>query len=192
MRVMQVIDSLNVGGAEVLAMNIANELSVMGLESHLCVTRQEGHLKHNINHKVKYVFLGRKRTLDFKSIYRLFNYVRKNKIEVIHAHSSSFFMGFCIKILSPNIKLVWHDHYGDSEFANKRPNRKVIKLASRFFHSIITVNSILKKWSEINLHCKNVFYLNNFYKEYTSSSNCWSFVFKIRRFAHFIIRVRIG
>ena len=45
--VIQVIDSLDAGGAEVLAVNIANALSETGMNSHLCVTRKEGVLKKN-------------------------------------------------------------------------------------------------------------------------------------------------
>ena len=47
-KVLQLIDSLQVGGAEVLAVNIANALSKQGLVSHLCATRTEGPLKENI------------------------------------------------------------------------------------------------------------------------------------------------
>ena len=37
--VLQLIDSLNTGGAEVMAVNIANELYSQGFKSHLCATR---------------------------------------------------------------------------------------------------------------------------------------------------------
>ena len=56
-KVLQLIDSLQVGGAEVLAVNIANALSNEGVESHLCVTRNEGPLKENIKPSVGYLFL---------------------------------------------------------------------------------------------------------------------------------------
>ena len=59
--VIQLIDSLNVGGAEVLAVNIANGLSEQEIDSHLCATRSEGILKKNINSDVGYVFLNRKK-----------------------------------------------------------------------------------------------------------------------------------
>ena len=59
-RVLQLLDSLHAGGAEVLAVNIANALSNEGVESHLCVTRNEGPLKEYIEPAVQYLFLKRK------------------------------------------------------------------------------------------------------------------------------------
>ena len=56
LKVIQIIDSLNVGGAEVIAVNIANGLSKEGVESHICTTRKEGLLKSNID-KFKMSFL---------------------------------------------------------------------------------------------------------------------------------------
>ena len=50
--VIQVIDSLDAGGAEVLAVNIANALLEKGMNSHLCVTRKEGVLKTNIDKNI--------------------------------------------------------------------------------------------------------------------------------------------
>lgn len=64
--VIQIIDSLNVGGAEVLAVNIANGLSEQKIDSHLCATRNEGALKENLHSDVGYVFLNRKKPLILK------------------------------------------------------------------------------------------------------------------------------
>jgi glycosyltransferase involved in cell wall biosynthesis len=161
MVVLQIIDSLNVGGAEVLAVNIANSLVKRDIESHLCVTRKEGSLKNSINSNVNYFFLKRKRTLDFTSFFKLKSYIKKHKITIIHAHSSSSFIAFCIKILCPKVKIIWHDHYGDSEFLKER---KVypLKIFSYFFDTIIIVNNQLKKWCEDNLLAKKVFFIQNF------------------------------
>ena len=62
-RVLQLIDSLQVGGAEVLAVNISNSLSKQGIVSHLCATRTEGPLKENLDPTVEYLFLERKKTM---------------------------------------------------------------------------------------------------------------------------------
>ena len=42
MRVLQLIDSLNAGGAEKLAVVLTNQLSKKGYQSYICTTRQEG------------------------------------------------------------------------------------------------------------------------------------------------------
>lgn len=160
LNVIQIIDSLNVGGAEVLAVNITNELAKQpNIESHLCVTRLEGVLKKNIDKEVGFLFLKRNSTVDFSAIIRLKKYIRKHKIHIIHAHGTSSFIAFCIKVIYPKIKVVWHDHYGiDLKCRKVYP----IKIFSSFFSQIIVVNSELKAWAIKNLSCKKVVLLNNF------------------------------
>ncbi|WP_158837985.1 glycosyltransferase [Polaribacter sp. L3A8] len=160
-KVLQIIDSLNVGGAEVLAVNIANSLTDVGYESHICVTRKEGDLKYQVNKNVGYLFLERKRIIDLKALKKLSLYVKKHKINRVHAHASSSFIGLCVKLLNPKIKLIWHDHYGNSEFLNER-KIFALKLFSYFFSAIISVNKTLKFWAEKNLACSKVFFINNF------------------------------
>ncbi len=162
LRVLQLIDSLNVGGAEVLAVNIFNLLSNNNdYKSYICATRQEGDLQSKIIQKENYFFLRKKYTVDLGAIYRLRKFVKKNEINIIHAHSTSFFMAFCMKFVFLNVKVIWHDHYGNSDFLNER-NFRSLKFVSNKFDFIISVNSKLVKWSNRNLHCKRVMLLNNF------------------------------
>lgn len=163
MKVLQIIDSLEVGGAERIAVTYANVLS-SNLESHLCATRHKGLLHDTIDKSVSFLFLNKKRTIDILAILRLHTYINKNKIDVLHAHSSSFFLATIVKLLNRKIKLVWHDHYGDSEHLKKRKHR-VLKFCSRFFDTIISVNSKLQEWATNNLHCKRVIYMPNFVSE---------------------------
>jgi hypothetical protein len=91
MKVLQLIDSLETGGAERIAVTYANELVNHLDGSFLCTTRKEGLLKITIDSRVGYLFLEKRRTFDLLAILRLFKYVNKNKIDMIHAHSTSFF-----------------------------------------------------------------------------------------------------
>ncbi|AUC84413.1 glycosyltransferase [Polaribacter sp. ALD11] len=159
--VIQIIDSLNTGGAEVLAVNIANSLSENGMNSHLCATRKEGSLIKNINASVGYLFLNRKKAIDIKALISLKKYIKVNNISIIHAHATSFFFAFCTKIIYWKLKIVWHDHYGKSDSLAKRPVT-ALKISSLFFNAIISVNADLKTWAKNNLFCKNLFFLNNF------------------------------
>lgn len=160
-KVLQVIDTLQTGGAERLAVNYANELTKHNIVSCLCATRHEGPLLNALDDKVDYLFLNRKSALDISAVIKLRTYVLKNNIDIIHAHATSFFITTMVKILIPRLRLVWHDHYGNSEFLNKRPV-KILKFCSLFFTQIFSVNNVLENWAKNKLWCKNVAYVKNF------------------------------
>ena len=107
MKVLQLIDSLHAGGAERVAVNFANALVSKTDGSFICATREEGVLKNSINKSVSYLFLNKIHTLDIRAIKRLHNYVRINDIDIIHAHSSSFFLATLVKFLN-NTKIKWY------------------------------------------------------------------------------------
>lgn len=160
MRVLQLIDSLDAGGAERIAVTYANALCNYIEASYLCATRKEGLLKQTLDQKVGYLFLNKKSALDIKAIIRLVSFIKKHKIELIHAHTSSFFLATSVKIYLPKIKIIWHDHYGKSEELEKR-NFKILKWCSNKFRAIISVNQLLKSWAKKHLKTKVVYFLEN-------------------------------
>lgn len=160
MRILQLIDSLEAGGAEKMAVNYANALVDSIDFSGLIATRKEGMLKQQINEKVNYLFLKKSRTIDFKAISKLYNYCKKNQISHIQAHSSSYFMALFVKIFIPKLKIIWHIHNGN--FTNKSfSNIQLIKFYSFFFHKIISVNKEINSFVFKNIS-KNSIYLQNF------------------------------
>jgi glycosyltransferase involved in cell wall biosynthesis len=160
-RVVQIIDSLDAGGAERMAVNYANSLTEEIEFSGLVATRQEGALKNQIKPDVHFLCLNRKKAVDFKAVYRLKKFLSENKIDVIHAHGSSFFVGLLVKIIYFRVKLIWHDHYGDRA-KNSLSNNRYIKLASLFFNGVIVCNDELLQWAKTNLFGSKHIYLPNF------------------------------
>ena len=161
MKVVQLIDSLDAGGAERVAVNIANTLVGEIETSYLCTTRKEGDLKQVINEQVKYLFLKKKSKFDLKAILRFKKFLKKEKISIIHAHGSSFFTAVLVRLLYPEVKVIWHDHLG-SRNQTKGVYKLILKLSSLFFSQIFCVNSELEKWSKAHLCCKRVDYIPNF------------------------------
>lgn len=161
MRILQIIDSLDVGGAEKMAVNYANSLAERVEFSGLITTRKEGYLKVQLQPNVAYLFLNRKRAIDLSAIMKLRRFCKGNQIEYLQPHGFSYFTALLLKFVYPKIKIVWHDHYGLSEFLSKR-KLLFLKIASFFFHGIIAVNFNLKKWAVNRLHCQHVIYLPNY------------------------------
>ncbi|RKS13379.1 glycosyltransferase family 4 protein [Flavobacterium sp. 120] len=168
-RIIQIIDSLEAGGAERMAVSYANALAQTIEFSGLVVSRKEGALLSQVGEGVSYLFLNRKKAVDLKALYKLRNYVKQHKVTVVHAHSTSFFIAFLLKLSCPYLQLIWHDHYGDSEFLPKRPIR-ALKMALPFFSGIISVNQKLKVWAEQKMNFKNTVYLPNFPSEGNDST----------------------
>lgn len=161
MRIVQVIDSLEIGGAEKMAVNYANALSERIEFSGLVTTRAEGNLKSHLNNSISYLFLQKTSTLDFAAARRLKKYCKDNKVDYLQPHSSSYFIVLLVKFIYPKINIIWHDHNGLSEFISSEKSM-ALKIASCFFKGIIVVNYKLKAWAEKELNCKKVIYLPNF------------------------------
>ncbi|SFC74536.1 Glycosyltransferase involved in cell wall bisynthesis [Zunongwangia mangrovi] len=171
MKVLQIIDSLHPGGAEKMAVNLFNELNKNDVESYLCVTREESLLKDEIVDFSKYFFLKRKRILDLRALRSLHKFVRANKIDVIHAHGTSYFIGFLLKFfINTKIVFIWHDHYGDSEYLKDR-NYKVLKQCSKYFDGVVCVNRQLLRWNKKMLLAHNYKMINNFVNLVESSEH---------------------
>lgn len=162
MKILHLIDSLSVGGAERVAVNYFNGLKRNGVDVYLCATRQEGGLKNSIVDFDGYLFLGKKHTFDFKALNKLTWFCRNKNIDIIHAHSSSLFLALMVKLLI-GTKVIWHDHFGESEFLERRSSFLLRKLSFLINH-VFVVNYLLKEWNieKLNLPESKVCYLPNY------------------------------
>ncbi|SHG65970.1 Glycosyltransferase involved in cell wall bisynthesis [Salegentibacter echinorum] len=161
LRVLQLIDSLRPGGAERLTVDLANGLAGKVGFSAVCASRIEGGFKKDLKKEVGYIFLNKKSSVDMGAIFRLKKYIKTNKIELLHAHGTSVFMGCIQKILNPKLKLIWHDHYGN-RIDNENFTAFLLKICSLFFDGIICVNKELLSWSKEQLFSKKLRYIPNF------------------------------
>jgi glycosyltransferase involved in cell wall biosynthesis len=169
LRILQLIDSLELGGAERMAVNYANALAARIECSALVATRKEGPLKEAILKEVHYLFLERKKKLDLVALRRLCQFCKSHQISHIHAHGTSYFMAVFVKVYFPSIKIVWHDHNGNRVFTSRWQNN-ILNVASRFFSGIMVVNKTLATWATSQLRCANVLFVPNFVVPYKLSS----------------------
>jgi len=171
-RVIQIIDSLDAGGAERMAVNLANALVDKVEFSGLVVTRAEGVLKNLVDNEVSYFFCSKKRSLDILAIYSTLRYVKRHKVNLLHAHGSSYFFAVLLKTLCPRLKLVWHDHHGNRPYESQSIKTKVLKKVSSRFNHIFCVSQSLLRWSKINLNSSSVSLVHNFTMNNKVFLNC--------------------
>lgn len=187
MRVLQLIDSLRSGGAEKMSVTYANALAKRINRSYLCCTRMEGMLKGQLSPEVGYLFLNKKNTLDIQAFWKLRKYVKKNEIDIIQAHGSSWFLAIVVKVSLPAVKIVWHDHWGERAIGNN--TSKTLRMTSVFFDGVIAVNPGLRKWGETNLIVKDIRFIRNFLGDFNAENSEFSLArpetFRIIHLANF-------
>lgn len=160
--VMQLIDTLDAGGAERVAVNLANLLPREHYRSYLCTTRREGLLAGLIAPDVDRLRLERRRRFDVNGLRQLVAFIRANQVRILHAHGTSLFVAAAASLLPPHPAVVWHDHYGRHGI-EERP-AWIYRLLARRAGAVIAVNQPLAEWSRCRLRvpADRVRYIPNF------------------------------
>lgn len=160
--VMQLIDTLDIGGAERVAVNIANCLPQDRYRSFLCATRRGGQLAELIEPQVKYCCLCRKTRIDLFALSKLIRYIRENDIQLLHAHSTSIVTANLAHLLLPSCGFIWHDHYG--RYATHERWKVPYRLLTRRCRGVIAANQALADWSisSLGIPRSKVWYIPNF------------------------------
>lgn len=161
MRILQLIDSLEIGGAERMAVSFANALQKEVGFSALVATRAEGKLREFLDPSIHYLFLHKKQTIDWKALRSLKQFCRSHQITHIQAHSTSYATAVLLKTIYPAVQIIWHNHYGNSlQMRGKR--LRILQWSSRFFHGMIACNQDLLEWGLRQLSVTKALYLPNF------------------------------
>lgn len=160
--VLHLVDSLEIGGAEKVAVSLANSLPPERHRVYLCATRRDGPLARQVADHVGRLQLQRHGRFDFAAVWRLASFIRDRHIRILHAHSTSVFIATAAAILSGRPKVIWHDHYGrlGTQFRGPGPYR----FASRFISAAIAVSEPLAEWSRMHLRlpADRIWYIPNF------------------------------
>lgn len=162
MRVLHLIDSLDTGGAEMMAVNISNALASEGDRIILCASRRLGEIENKVSSAVTLICLNKRNSFDLRAFWTLLALVKKNNVSLIHAHSSSVFWALLVKFLTfSRTKVLWHDHFGNRV---KEKTNVFMVLASIWIDYILCVNFELCEWAKKNMWVKSdkIQYINNF------------------------------
>ncbi|MDQ2826814.1 MAG: glycosyltransferase family 4 protein [Actinomycetota bacterium] len=111
---LQVTDTLDSGGAERVAVDIANSLDRRGHEVFFCATRNDGPLHDRLHDDVRVEILGRRATWDAAGLVHFARFVRQHHIDVIHTHGRGTMKLVALTRRSRLLGTahVFHDHYG--------------------------------------------------------------------------------
>lgn len=159
MRICQVIDSLNVGGAERVCIDLCNILKKNNEDVNLLLLVSKGDLFELLDNNINYFILDRKNKYDLKKMYELSRYVRD--FDIIHCHFRHVYRYIklvCILFSIKNTKLILHDHYGSIDIDQSVPTSFNSLLRPNYY---IGVSDSLVKWANSNLVGVSTYLLSN-------------------------------
>lgn len=142
-RILQLIDTLEAGGAERMSVNIANELGKRSIDNILVATYRGGILSTSLENQTVLHVLHKKNGSDLFAFYKFVKLVYHYAPTHIHAHSTSIIWATLIRLLFPRIKLIWHDHFGLDTTSNKR---SYMRWLLPFVEHTIVVKKELLNW----------------------------------------------
>jgi glycosyltransferase involved in cell wall biosynthesis len=159
--VVHVVDALNIGGAERVAVNLVNLLPRDRYVPYLCTTRSEGPLSQFVSPHVTRLCLERRGKFDTAALRLFVRFVEERRISVVHAHASALFFSRIAAAVSGKCALVWHDHYGRADFGDR--SAWLYRVATRGIDGVIAVNQTLADWCRARLHVPQdrVWYIPN-------------------------------
>jgi glycosyltransferase involved in cell wall biosynthesis len=146
---MHVIDSLAVGGAERMLVEIANASAADGHSMSVCITRDGRHLAPELRQDIALTALGRKRRFDLSAMRRFAGLVRKQNVQILQAHSRSTFsfLAFCRALGLIRTPILLHDHYGKADLDSSVPRWFRIA-ARRYLSGYVGVYQKLGEWAK--------------------------------------------
>jgi glycosyltransferase involved in cell wall biosynthesis len=159
--VVHVVDALKIGGAERVAINLVNLLPRDRYVPYLCTTRSEGPLSSFVSPHVTRLCLERRGRVDTAALRMFVRFLKEREIRIVHAHASALFFASLARALSRQCALIWHDHYGRADFAD-RP-AWLYRIATRNVAGVIAVNQTLSGWCRRRLHFRSdrIWYVPN-------------------------------
>lgn len=89
MHVMHVIDSLDVGGAERAAIDLANVSVKSGFQVSFCTTRHAGALASELSPAIQTYHLNRTKRFDWGAMRHFVQLIGETQVDIVHAHMRS-------------------------------------------------------------------------------------------------------
>lgn len=161
MKIVHIIDSVDVGGAENVMINLCNLLNNKKIDvSILLISNKKCNLIDSIHKDIPIIILNRKSKYDLNSWYNFSKHLRRFDIAHVHMRHNFSFTTLINKFFICDTKIILHDHYGSIEFDKTIPKFFCSFLKPNYY---IGVSKLLTNWAKQNLKisAKNVFLLGN-------------------------------
>jgi len=142
MKILHILDSLNRGGAEILALDLCRNARQNGLELSFAATGG-GALEDDFrNSGVPFFRLQRRLPLDLRLVWKLRKIIRTEKIEVVHAHQAveALHAYFALRGTGAKLVLTFHGYIPDAK------NRRALRFLIPRTAANVAVSQEFLKW----------------------------------------------
>lgn len=146
-KVLQVVNSLDIGGLEKVVLNLIKENATSEkIEMCLLCLEERGALHAELPPGIKHFQMHKTRVRQLYLIYKFYSIILKEKISVIHAHNyAPLFFSVIVKIfLLGRVKIIYTEHNQIYNISRKHYRRFPYLL--KFVDEIITVSKNLQEY----------------------------------------------
>lgn len=160
MKILKVIDTLEIGGAEKVFIDLTNLLHEKGVDVSALFILQPGKWANQLHANIKQQTLNRKFKWSLPTLYRCARFI--NQYDIIHCHHRYVFayINLCAMLFGVRAKIILHDHYGLIDL-----NQQVPKNIAGIFKPthFIGVSKKLTDWAKdiLKVNAKQVYLLAN-------------------------------
>ena len=148
MKILQVIDRLNVGGAERVCVDISNLLINKNINVAVLTITEKGELVSFLDSKIKTHCLQRNSKFNIKTMKKMILILNNYDIAHIHMRHTYRYVKFASLFYKLSCKLILHDHFGSIAFDKSIPLFMTNLLKPKFY---IGVSNELINWAQEKL-----------------------------------------
>lgn len=158
-RVLHVIDRLQIGGAEKVFVDITKLLTEKGIHTGVMLFSSGYPLDSQLSENLILHVLGRKNKYSLSKLYKANKICSSYNIVHVHMRHCYSYIKLAQVLFGGQYKIILHDHYGDIQINQSIPIG--LKLFKPTYY--IGVSRQLTKWAEdeLKIEYKNVFLLSN-------------------------------
>ena len=144
-RVLQLLQGLAIGGIERMVIDLVAALPPKEYTVSFCTFDREGALASEVRDRgMSLHFRRRHGSIDLGFVVWLARLLRREKIDVLHAHNATaFFYGAAATCLLPRVRFLYTEH--DRAFPTPLRERGLHALLGRRANAVVTVSETLKK-----------------------------------------------
>lgn len=181
MKILQVIDTLNIGGAEKVCLDLTSMLLDTGHQADCMVISAKGLLFGDIDSRATAIFLYRKNKYSLCAMREFASIASRYDIVHVHMRHTWAYVKFSSLLFNRRLKLVFHDHFWEIKTAKDATYRLKgifkpayyigvsndhIEWARRFLridetHTFLLANTIIPKYTQYDKYYGDMIMVSN-------------------------------